>query len=145
MDRSTAIATAIAGALLLAPATRAAGRTLAGTVSSRATPAAAGTGARPAPVQRAAPRYPRLAQFEAVQGDVNVCFTVTARGTVENPRVTSTPDSSIADIAIRRKIRQEFRTASLEAIRQWTFSPRHVDGRAVATPDVCQTLVFHLR
>jgi len=138
---------ALASILVFAP-TVASAAPLAAAAGQSDEPGAAATAVSrpvPAPVKRVPPRYPRLAQFQAVQGRVKVCFTVTAEGRVEGARVEAVPDSAIDEIPIRRKIRADFRKASLAAIRQWTFAPRLVDGRPVTTPNVCQTLQFRLR
>jgi len=71
------------------------------------------------PVVVIRPMYPRDAALKGQEGWVKVEFTITAIGTVKNPRVI---DSKPARVFNREAIR---------AILKWKFKPRVIDGVAV--------------
>ncbi len=77
------------------------------------------------------PMYPRDAAMRGLEGWVKVEFTVTAIGTVKNPKVV---DSSPPKIFNREAIR---------AILKWKFKPRVIDGVAVDRP-ATQVIDFSL-
>ena len=68
-----------------------------------------------------APDYPESARRRNVSGWVEVVFTVTPRGTVDDAEVRSSSPEEVFD------------DAALRAVRQWRFEPATKDGEAVAT------------
>lgn len=77
------------------------------------------------------PKYPRAASRRGLEGVVTVSFTITATGTVTNPRVVKSTRKNIFD------------KAALKAIAKWKFKPRLVNGKAVAR-QATQEIVFRL-
>jgi protein TonB len=67
------------------------------------------------------PAYPRDALQRGQEGWVKVSFTITEQGRIENPAIVSS------------RPRQIFDQAALEAIVQWRFRPRMVNGKPVQT------------
>ncbi|MBT8071237.1 MAG: energy transducer TonB [Gammaproteobacteria bacterium] len=65
------------------------------------------------------PMYPREAAQKGQEGWVKVAFTITAIGTVKNPKV------------IDAKPPRVFNREAIRAILKWKFKPRVVDGVAV--------------
>ena len=68
------------------------------------------------------PMYPRDAAMKGQEGWVKVEFTITAIGTVKNPRV------------IEAKPPRVFNREAIRAILKWKFKPRVIDGVAVDRP-----------
>jgi len=66
-------------------------------------------------LQIAIPAYPDVAKGRRVQGMVTIKATIGADGHVENPEVVNGP--------------MELRAASLDAVRQWIYSPLYVMGK----------------
>lgn len=104
----------------------------------------------PTPLLRIKPIYPPEAQYKGYQGTVTVCFTVTAQGTVTDLRRTSVrdlaaPASTQAPPSATERA-AEARTllgdAAVATLRDWRFQPEKKDGKAVATPGVCQDIRF---
>jgi protein TonB len=75
------------------------------------------------PLVRVAAEYPMSALGKRIEGFVELRFTVTEAGTVEDPEV------------IRAFPEGVFETAALRAVRKWKYQPQMVDGqpRAVIT------------
>jgi protein TonB len=78
------------------------------------------------------PTYPEGAKARGVEGWVEVEYTVTAEGTVDDVRVV---DASPAGV---------FDAAALAAVRTWRYRPLREDGRPVDTPGVRSRLDFRL-
>lgn len=118
-----------------------------------AVPAAA-TNGLPAlsPVVRVGPRYPAPAVYKGYQGTVRVCFTVTAKGTVTDLRRTGYPnleappgtDAPASATTRAAEARTLLGRAAVATLQKWRFVPRKKNGKAVATPNVCQNIAFHL-
>jgi protein TonB len=68
------------------------------------------------------PMYPREAALGGIEGWVRVAFTITAIGTVKNPKVVDADPPRI------------FNREALRAIMKWKFKPRVIDGVAVDRP-----------
>jgi len=68
------------------------------------------------------PMYPRDAAMKGQEGWVKVEFTITAIGTVKDPRV------------IDAKPPRVFNREAIRAILKWKFKPRVIDGVAVDRP-----------
>lgn len=83
------------------------------------------------PVVRVRPMYPREAAIKGQEGWVKVEFTVTATGTVKDPRVIDASPPRV------------FNREALRAISKWKFKPRVVDGVAVERL-ATQTIEFNL-
>ncbi len=69
------------------------------------------------PISQTAPLYSRVLRAARIEGQVVVDFTITTKGDVINPVVSST----------NRKLEGP----SLEAVRKWKFSPATKDGVAI--------------
>ena len=75
------------------------------------------------PIVRIPPEYPMRARGNAIEGFVELRFTVTEAGTVENVEVLRAVPPGIFDGAAKR------------AVRKWKYAPQVVEGqpRAVVT------------
>lgn len=75
------------------------------------------------PLVRIPAEYPMAARANRTEGFVELRFTVTEAGTVENPEV------------LRASPQGVFERAALRAVRKWKYQPQVVDGepRAVVT------------
>ncbi len=77
------------------------------------------------------PMYPREAAMAGQEGWVKIEFTITAIGTVKNPKVIDANPPRV------------FNREALRAILKWKFKPRVIDGVAVDRP-ATQTIDFNL-
>ena len=84
------------------------------------------------PIRRVAPRYPTDALRRGKSGFVEWQFTVDEDGLVVNPEV------------VRREGPKSFEKASLDALKQFRYVPRFVDGKAVAIPGVTSVITFKI-
>jgi len=82
-------------------------------------------------LNRREPIYPPTAARRGVEGWVKLQFTVGVDGQVQDAVVVEAQPSNLFD------------RAALQAVRQWRFKPRRINGQAVVTP-VVQTLSFRL-
>ena len=75
------------------------------------------------PIVRIPPEYPMRARTARIEGFVELRFTVTEAGTVENPEVFRAMPPGVFD------------SAAIRAVRRWKYQPQMVDGkpRAVVT------------
>lgn len=89
--------------------------------------------AAPAVKLRYLPYYPVEAREKGIQGRLEVCFTVTAAGSVSHASVES---------ASSGPVRKHLGGAAVRSISGWKFFPRVVDGKPVATPGVCQPVNY---
>ena len=78
------------------------------------------------PLYRKEPTYPRHAASFGKEGSVQLGFTVTPAGFVEDIKILN-PDES-----------QMFHKASIKALRSWRYAPKFVDGKAVAATSSVQ-------
>ncbi len=83
------------------------------------------------PIVRISPVYPRDAALKGLSGWVEVEFTITPLGTVEDPRVLDAEPPRV------------FNREALRAILKWKFKPRIIDGVAVDRR-ATQTIEFSL-
>lgn len=83
------------------------------------------------PVVLVRPMYPREAAMRGQEGWVKVEFTITAAGTVKDPRVVDAKPPGI------------FNREAIRAILRWKFKPRVIDGVAVDRP-ATQIIDFNL-
>jgi protein TonB len=72
------------------------------------------------PLLRVEPVYPRRAARNGEEGWVKLEFTITERGSVIDP------------VVLDARPRRTFDRSAVNAIRQWRFQPRMVDGKPVA-------------
>lgn len=83
------------------------------------------------PIVRVAPVYPARALSRGLEGYVDLSFTVTSAGTVENPVV----DFSTSSL---------FERAAIRAVLKFKYKPRVVDGVAVNVPNVKTRISFKI-
>lgn len=83
------------------------------------------------PIVRVAPVYPARALSRGLEGFVDLSFTVTTTGTVENPIVLQSTSSL-------------FERAAIRAVLKFKYKPRVVDGVPVAVPGVKTRISFQL-
>ncbi len=67
------------------------------------------------------PDYPSAARRKGVEGYVDVHYTITAKGTVENVTVVGSEPAEVFD------------KAAMDAVARWRYDPKMVDGVASAT------------
>lgn len=83
------------------------------------------------PIVRVAPVYPARALSRGLEGFVDLSFTVTSTGSVENPIVLQSTSSL-------------FERAAIRAVLKFKYKPRVVDGVPVAVPGVKTRISFQL-
>jgi protein TonB len=83
------------------------------------------------PLVRIDPTYPERAKERGIEGWVEVKFTISPRGTIEDPVVTSYHPSSI------------FNNSAIRAVRRWKYNPKIVNGKPVPRTEKVH-LVFKL-
>ena len=83
------------------------------------------------PIVRVAPVYPARALSRGLEGFVDLSFTVTTAGTVENPIVIQSTSSL-------------FERAAIRAVLKFKYKPRVVDGVPVSVPGVKTRISFQL-
>jgi protein TonB len=84
------------------------------------------------PIVKVAPQYPRRALQKGIEGHVTVEFTVTALGTVIDPKVIDANPPNI------------FNRAAMNAAKKFKYKPKIVDGKAQAVPGVRNIIRFEL-
>ena len=94
--------------------------------------AAGGSDSDTVPLVRVDPDYPARARQQGIEGFVDVEFTITAAGTVQDARVIGSQPSLVFD------------SAALTAIRRWRYNPKIQSGVAVSRPGVQVRLRFEL-
>lgn len=85
------------------------------------------------PLVRVDPDYPPRARQQGIEGYVDVEFTISPVGTVQDARVIGAQPALIFD------------SAALTAIRRWRYNPKMEGGVAVARSGVQVRLRFELR
>jgi protein TonB len=83
------------------------------------------------PIVRVAPVYPSRALSRGLEGFVDMSFTVTITGSVEDPIVLQSTSSL-------------FERAATRAVLKFKYKPRVVDGIPVAVPGVKTRITFEL-
>jgi len=83
------------------------------------------------PIVRVAPVYPARALSRGLEGYVDLSFTVTPAGTVEDPVVIFSTSSL-------------FERAATRAVLKFKYKPRVVDGVPVAVPNVKTRISFKI-
>ena len=84
------------------------------------------------PLVRVEPQYPPKARQRRIQGWVELVFSISPAGTVENPKVLAAYPPSV------------FEQAALRAVRRWRYNPKVVDGAAVTRHGVKVRMRFEL-
>lgn len=84
------------------------------------------------PLVRVDPEYPARAKQRGIEGWVELEFTITRVGTVQDARV------------LKSKPPYVFDRSALQAIRRWRYNPKIADGKAVERPGVKVRLRFDL-
>lgn len=84
------------------------------------------------PLVRVEPQYPMRAQARGIEGWVELMFTITPVGTVDDVVVTAAYPGTV------------FNQAAIQAVRKWKYNPRVKDGVAVRRPGVRVRLKFEL-
>ena len=84
------------------------------------------------PLVRIAPDYPPRALARGIEGWVQVQFTITATGTVKDPKVVNADPKGIFD------------DAALKSIARWRYNPRVEGGVAVERVGVQTIIRFQL-
>ncbi|MGH9438998.1 MAG: energy transducer TonB [Terriglobia bacterium] len=93
------------------------------------------------PINLILPRIPPEAFYSGLNGVAVACFTVKADGTVANARVKSLPYTPSSPM-MGGQVRKELAQSMLTAVKQWKFIPQLVNGKPVATLDVCRQIKF---
>ena len=83
------------------------------------------------PIEKQAPEYPRGPLRKGLEGDCTVRYTVNAKGDVESPEVLA-------------NCHPLFKKPSLEAAKTFRYSPRMVNGHAVAVNNVHNTFEYRI-
>ena len=83
------------------------------------------------PIVRVAPVYPARALSRGLEGFVDLSFTVTSTGTVQDPVVIQSTSSL-------------FERAAIRAVLKFKYKPRVVDGVPVEVPGVKTRISFQL-
>jgi protein TonB len=93
---------------------------------------AGGTDRDIVPLVRVDPDYPPRAKQRGIEGYVDVEFTISPVGTVQNPQVIASEPSFVFD------------RAALRAVRKWKYNPKIENGVAVPRSGVQVRLRFEL-
>lgn len=76
------------------------------------------------PLVRVDPEYPPRAKQQGISGWVELEFTISPVGTVQDAKVLASKPTYVFD------------RAALRAVRKWRYNPKTEDGKAVARPGV---------
>jgi protein TonB len=83
------------------------------------------------PLVQVDPEYPPRARQQRIEGWVDVGFTITPVGTVENAQILASKPAYVFDRAV------------LQAIRKWRYNPKIEDGKPVSRKHTTR-LIFDL-
>lgn len=75
--------------------------------------------------------YPKTLRTQRLEGSVDVGFTITSKGVVQDPHAVSSTNEA-------------FEQAAIDAVKKWKFKPGMKDGKPVNTK-VQVTLTFSLK
>lgn len=87
----------------------------------------------PVPVVRVNPQYPPRAAERGTEGWVELRFTISASGTVQDAEVTKSHPGHVFD------------RAALRAVRRWKYNPKIKDGNPVVRHGITVRLEFSLQ
>ena len=93
---------------------------------------AGGADRAPVPLVRVDPEYPPRARARGIEGYVDVEFTISPVGTVQNPQVIGANPAVVFD------------RAALQAVRKWKYNPRIENGVPVSQGGVQVRIRFEL-
>lgn len=93
---------------------------------------AGGSSSDVVPLVRVEPDYPPVARQRRIEGWVDLEFTISPAGTVEDARVIGANPPSV------------FEQSALRAVRRWRYQPRIEDGVPVAQPGIRVRIRFEL-
>ena len=101
------------------------------------------------PVKRVAPAYPRSALSRGLEAYVDLVYTVTTEGTVEDIVVTDVRVSRKGDADGTEDVRdstdgKRFAKEAIRAASRFEYTPRFVDGAAIAVPGIRIRIRFRL-
>ena len=82
------------------------------------------------PLVKVSPKYPRKALSRGIEGSVTVEFTVTEKGSVEDPVVVESDPPGIFD------------SAAIDAVSLYKYRPKIVEGKPVRAEGVKNKIVF---
>ena len=82
------------------------------------------------PLHTVAPKYPKKARRDRIEGEVQVCFDVDRQGRTRR-------------IAVRNSTHRAFEKPSMRAVRASTFRPLE-DSEPLPAIKVCRTFIFAL-
>lgn len=102
------------------------------------------------PVKRVAPRYPENALRRGLEGHVDLVFTVTTDGNVEDIVVTDVRVNRRGKTGGKTNVRnsidgRKFAEAARRATSDFKYTPRFIDGEAITVPGVRTRIRFQLR
>lgn len=84
------------------------------------------------PIVKVAPQYPRRALSKGIEGYVILEYTVTKKGTVENP------------VVIESKPNRIFDKSAIKSALRYKYKPRVVDGKPIEVSGVRTKITFEL-
>ncbi|GLP95547.1 energy transducer TonB [Paraferrimonas sedimenticola] len=84
------------------------------------------------PLVRIEPRYPIAAARDRIQGWVQLGFTITESGSVDEIRVVASEPVDVFD------------QAAISALQKWRYQPKRIGGKAVRQPGKVVQLDFRL-
>ncbi len=87
----------------------------------------------PVPVVRVNPQYPPRAAERGTEGWVELRFSISATGTVQDAEVTKSHPGQVFD------------RAALRAVRRWKYNPKIKDGNPVERHGITVRLEFNLQ
>lgn len=87
----------------------------------------------PVPVVRVNPQYPPRAAERGTEGWVELRFSISASGTVQDAEVTKSHPGNVFD------------RAALRAVRRWKYNPKIKDGNPVERHGITVRLEFNLQ
>jgi len=94
--------------------------------------AGAGSDSDVVPLVRVDPEYPPRAKQQGIEGWVDIEFTISPVGTVQDPVVIGSNPSYVFD------------RAALRAVRKWRYNPKTENGVAVARSGIQVRLRFEI-
>ncbi len=84
------------------------------------------------PLVRVDPEYPPRARQQGIEGWVEIEFTITPVGTIQDAVVIASNPSFVFD------------RAALRAVRKWRYNPKIENGVAIARPGIQVRLRFEI-
>jgi hypothetical protein len=88
--------------------------------------------------------YPPGALPYQAEGNVTVCYTVEANGSVADVSVKDARFWTMNGQQPAPQAEQTLKDAAINTVKQWQYMPRSFDGQPLDTPGNCQTIRFRL-